>query len=269
MSGPVAILTPLYQKILTYEEEISLGQLQHFLGGYDRYFVVPEGLQLNFPGFEKCDFDPHFFTGTDAYSQLLLSPQFYARFSEYDYVLIYQLDCLVFSDRLGEWCQAGYDYIGAPLFRSKNKPEKGFSRVGNGGLSLRKVGSFLKVLDSRRYLDEPVPFWHEYFSVELADLKDWSPLRRPVKKLQVLRQARRGVEWYSQQYTLNEDLFWSDRAKLFYPDFKIAPIDFGLRFAFEAHPRYCFEQNNRQLPFGCHAWAKHDRAFWEPYLIKT
>lgn len=269
MSKLVAVLTPVYHEELAPEEKISLGHLRHFLSSYDRYFIVPKGLQLRLPGFERCDFDPHFFTHTDAYSKLLLSPQFYEKFSDYEYILIYQLDCLVFSDQLAEWCRAGYDYIGAPLFRNKDEPQKGFSRVGNGGLSLRKVESFLKVLDSKRYEEEEVSYWKQMFTVPLKDLERFPIPGRWLKKTKVLRDARRGVGWYASLYTLNEDLFWSDRAKLFYPEFNIAPIDVALRFAFEAHPRYCFEQNNCQLPFGCHAWAKWDRAFWEPYLIKA
>jgi hypothetical protein len=68
-------------------------------------------------------------------------------------------------------------------------------------------------------------------------------------------------------YSLNEDLFWSDRARLFQPKFKIAPLDMSLRFSFDAYPNVCFQQNGRRLPFGAHAWARWDREFWEPYLI--
>jgi hypothetical protein len=89
-----------------------------------------------------------------------------------------------------------------------------------------------------------------------------------VKKLKVLRDVRKGVSWFAANYTLNEDLFWSDRAKLFYPNFKTAPVDVALHFSFERFPRYCFQKNGNQLPFGCHAWARWDREFWEPYLLK-
>jgi len=46
-------------------------------------------------------------------------------------------------------------------------------------------------------------------------------------------------------------------------------VEEGLRFAFEGAPRMCFELNQQKLPFGCHAWAKFDRSFWEPYLIAS
>ena len=64
------------------------------------------------------------------------------------------------------------------------------------------------------------------------------------------------------------DLLWADVAVHYNPDFKIADVATGLRFGFEVAPRICFERNHRQLPFGCHAWPRYDREFWEPYLLK-
>ena len=76
-----------------------------------------------------------------------------------------------------------------------------------------------------------------------------------------------GVQWETRQSTENEDRFWSERAVRFDPDFKVAPFDLSFKFAFECEPRMCFEKNDHQLPFGCHAWPRYDRAFWEPYLL--
>ncbi len=261
----VAILTPFHRPALTAEEKIAYRHLTRFLGAYDRYALIPEGLSLPYSDVEKLSFPRQHFQSRQAYSRLLLSPRFYEKFTRYRYLLLYQLDCLVFSSDLEHWCSLGYDYIGAPLFHDTTDPAKGFSRVGNGGLSLRRVDTFLKVLASTR-----IPPWKEVLTAPLPDLHHFpSPLSRLLKRLKVIRQARRGVRWYTAHYTLNEDLFWSDRARLFYPAFKIAPIEIGLRFAFEAHPRYCFEQNNRQPPFGAHAWTKWDRAFWEPFLTNS
>jgi len=67
---------------------------------------------------------------------------------------------------------------------------------------------------------------------------------------------------------LNEDCFWSFKAADYYPGFKIASVSDGLSFSFEAAPRRCFERNVDHLPFGCHAWGKYDRKFWEPFLLK-
>jgi hypothetical protein len=40
----------------------------------------------------------------------------------------------------------------------------------------------------------------------------------------------------------------------------------ALKFGFEQHPQLCYELNNQQLPFGCHAWEKYDYEFWEKYM---
>ena len=78
----------------------------------------------------------------------------------------------------------------------------------------------------------------------------------------MVKEARKGINWYSNNYSLNEDLFWSQRAKLFCPDFKIAPVELAIEFAFEANPRYCYKLINKKLPFGAHAWERYDKEFW-------
>jgi hypothetical protein len=263
----IAVLIPLYKDSITADEQISLRQLDYFLSAYQRIVVKPASLKKTLPGCKIVDFSDHHFSSIAAYSKLLLSPFFYETFSSFEYILIYQLDCLVFSDNLVQWCKEGYDYIGSPLFQ-KNSVRPKFSRVGNGGFSLRKVKSFLKVLNSKRYIDEHVSFWKEFLFTHIPDLGEWVPSQRWQKKIKILRQARKGVEWYAGNYTLNEDLFWSDRARLFDLNFKIAPLEDALRFSFERNPRICFEKNNHQIPFGCHAWTKWDRAFYETYMME-
>jgi hypothetical protein len=264
----VAIVVPIYKDRLSPEESISFNHVTRFLGEYEKYVIAPKHLKVQFPGFYTKLFDDHAFTSVGSYSKLLLSQQFYEAFEDYKYILIYQLDCLIFSDELIEWCKADYDYIGAPWFKSKTEPSKGFSRVGNGGLSLRNVDAFLRVLNAKRYSEDCVSYLKDLLASDLDDLYALSPLKRFIKKLRVFRDVRRGVRWYTHHYTLNEDHFWTDRAKLFYPGFNIAPVDIALRFSFERFPRYCFLQNNFQLPFGCHAWTRWDREFWEPYLLR-
>ena len=255
VNDTVAIVIPIYQKTFTESELLSIKQLSIFNRKVDIIIVTPKGITVaTIERFNKeIKFDKKYFQTNSTYSKLLLSKEFYFCFKEYQYILIYQLDCLVFSSNLSDWCNLGYDYIGAPLFQNKNNPKSGFSRVGNGGLSLRRVDSFLKVLNSDKALS-----WQQFIKEPLSDRPFWDIKKR----ISVFRQVRIGIKWYSKLYSLNEDLFWSDRAKLFYPDFKIAPIDIGLKFAFEAHPQYCYEKNNFSLPFGAHAWGKWDKAFW-------
>ncbi|NQT91084.1 MAG: hypothetical protein HQ558_07510, partial [Candidatus Omnitrophica bacterium] len=154
----ICIVTPFYKEAITRDEEISLKHLRHFLGRYDRCLVAPEGLKLDYPDFSIKRFDAGFFEDIPSYTRLLLSREFYEAFAGYKHILIYQFDCLAFSDELMRWCEMGYDYMGGPWLRSKKEPQRGFSRVGNGGLSLRRVESFLKVIDSQRYIKEHVSY---------------------------------------------------------------------------------------------------------------
>jgi hypothetical protein len=259
----VAIAVPVYRENLTPDEKISWRHLNHYLGHYDRFLVLPQGLDFSHPPFREIRFPRACFQSRRDYSRLLLSREFYEAFQEYEYLLIYQLDCLVLADRLRDWCAAGLDYIGAPLFASRTDPLQGTPRVGNGGFSLRRVAGFLQVLKSCR----PDPSPGAWLKHAWNDLNDRPRGRRWLKKIKIWRESRKGGGWYAALYTLNEDLFWSDRARLFDHRFRVASVPEALDFAFEAHPRHCFELNGAKLPFGCHAWPRWDRAFWEPFLL--
>lgn len=160
----VAVVIPVYQANLTDAEQVSLKQCMAVLGNYRVIIVKPAALDLSalqqqYPKLTFQSFDDSFFTGVDAYNRLMVSSSFYKAFTSYQYILIYQLDAFVFRDELKEWCARGYDYIGAP---SLHQPEFDTIPAGsaqdfanalsthrvvlNGGLSLRKVSSFLRYL---------------------------------------------------------------------------------------------------------------------------
>jgi Protein of unknown function (DUF5672) len=268
----VVVVVPVYKERLTADEEISLRHLRHYLGDYPRYAFAPTTLNVPLAGFEIKRFHDKFFRNTSTYSMLLLSKDFYRAFSAYDYILVYQLDALVFSDRLSEWCTKGLDYVGAPWFRTPITAFVSEPRVGNGGLSLRRIGGFLKVLESKRYAVDPQAYWESFCAARPRHAR---LLNLPRKYLKRLR-AFNGVGWETSRWPSgktspfgpNEDCFWSFEAVKYYPDFRIASVTEALRFAFEIEPRRCFEMNNGRLPFGCHGWAKYDRSFWEPYLLR-
>ncbi len=253
----VAIIVPIYKNQLNENELVSLSKLDHYLSNYSIYSIGPKNTSRRFPNYKFCELNPKYFNDVASYSKLLLTKEFYKCFANYDFMLIYQIDCLVFSSDLDHWCDLGYDYIGAPWFRVKKNAKSGFSRVGNGGLSLRKIKSFLNVLNSKKPKS-----WLSFLNESFPDKKFWD-LK---SKFQVYREVKYGIDWYIQNYSLNEDIFWSDRARLFDSKFKIAPIEIGLKFAFEAHPEYCFIKNNYQLPFGAHAWEMWGKSFWKDYL---
>jgi hypothetical protein len=265
----VAIAVPLSTRPgFTPEEEISLRHLLHFLGEYDKYFVAPKSLKIHHDAFQVKAFSDNFFGSVAAHSKLMLSPVFYEAFHDYKYVVNYHLDSLVFADQLEFWCQTDLDYIGPPWLPCEDSPWVRVPRVGNGGFSLRKVDSFLKVLSSTRYSVDPAKYWERFCASRPKHAQYLNIHRKYLKRLRRFN----GVQWeMSRLYTGkaggNEDHFWSDEAVKYFPDFKVASIEEGLRFAFEVAPRLCFEMNNRTLPFGCHAWYKFDRTFWEPYLL--
>ena len=265
----VAVAVPMSNRSqLTADEEISFRHLRHFLGRYDKYLVVPKTLNLDFPGFGKKVFDDRFFGSVQAYRRLVFSPRFYEAFRDYKYTLIYHPDALVFSDQLEYWCDADFDYIGAPWVVHKDAPYAGQGahegKVGNGGFALIKIESFLKVFYSPVYQVEPSQYWRLAHGQKPMFERLWHLPKRLLKQFRVFN----GAQWELDRYGSNDDTFWANRAAHYYPQFRIAPVQTALRFAFECVPRYCFELNNGALPFGCHAWARYDREFWEPYLLK-
>lgn len=267
----VAIVVPRPNEVLTPDEEISLRHLDYHLSEYDRFFVVPEHVSVQRRGFDSVKFAGDAFASHRNYDRFMLTPYLYEAFQEYEHILIYQLDCLVFSDRLLDFCGLDYDYIGAPWMRRRGVDAWELDRVGNGGLSLRRIDAFLSVLHSRRYVDQRKSLWRDMLNVRVSDMhfrQNSNPIWKQARKVRELLKIRQGVESYLPGYSRQEDYFWSDRAVFFNPGFHVAPIDVGLRFAFERAPRLCYEINGGTLPFGAHAWAKWDRAFWEPFLLK-
>lgn len=269
----VAVVVPAYKEQMSADESVSVRHLRHFLGGYDKYLVSPDKLNFSLEGFEVKRFSHEFFYNPLTYSALLLSRDFYQTFNEYEFILIYQLDALVFSDQLLEWCERGWDYIGAPWIKCKDVDFLEESRVGNGGFSLRRVESFLRVIDSPGYQLE-LDRYQPALRGEIAPQKkepEPGRLRRIARRLKLVNPQEAPLSNIVPQadtFGMNEDYFWSFKARNYYPDFKIAPVADGLRFSFEVVPRQCYELNNRQLPFGCHAWNRYDRSFWKPFLLR-
>lgn len=133
------VVVPVYKSSLSKDEERSLWQARAVLAGFDICFVAPQGLDLKG---ERVEYFPaDFFKSRLDYGRLLNTVDFYARFAKYEYMLVYQLDCWVFKNELDEWCDKGYDYIGAPFF-VKWFAERNLY-VGNGGFSLRKIRSMI------------------------------------------------------------------------------------------------------------------------------
>jgi len=266
----VAIVTPQHRFPLTPEEEISLRHLREYLGKVDRYIIGTQKLPKEMSDFELRRFPAKFFGSAVGYNRLLTTEQFYRAFADYKYILIYQLDCLVFSNALEEWCRKGWDYVGAPWLNDPNDPTKGFAGVGDGGLSLRNVASALAVLTSKQLLEDPMVRGSK------------TRLFRSTPKLKsaattaktVLHQYgfHNNVRWLIREQIkhpkFHEDEFWAFDAPKVVTEFRIPSPHRALDFSFEIAPDYCLKENSGRMPFGCHGWAKYDRKFWEPFLLK-
>lgn len=262
-----AIVVPVYRTTLTPDEEISLASIRKHLSGYGICFIAPESLDLSLvlkAGESSERFPDDFFKGIAGYNRLLKSSGFYERFTNSDYLLISQLDCLIFSSDLNQWMAMGYDYLAAPWFKGFAKDHRpGLWRVGNGGLSLRRVKSCLRILEKKIVRGSIYPRWGHYA---------WKP---PLESLEsgiyTKISALSGLNLFSQYHTVedelkkfpyNEDVFWAIEASKFDPTFRVAPAEEALPFAFEVSPRWSLEQTGGRLPFGCHAWARYEREFW-------
>lgn len=222
MENRVAVVIPFYHKILSELENISFSQCIKILEKYPIILLIPNGLNVDEYLIRQNIFiqevDSIILESKEAYNRFMLSKEFYSLFIKYEFILIYQLDAFVFSDRLIEFCQLNYDYIGAPWLEGLYYPaslERCLWYVGNGGFSLRKVSSILYILNQSKELS----------------------------------------------ISVNEDVFFSSRQS---DKFRIAPISVAVDFAFEASVEECFALNNYKLPFGCHAWEKHNWEFFKP-----
>src|SRR5258708_17931684 len=120
MKKKIAIVIPTHKINFSKEEALSLKHIKHFLKKYDKFLVLPKkfkGKKFKIEGFKRTIyFNSDYFISVPAYCEMLNTKNFYQEFKDYEYILIYQLDVLVFSDQLQEWCNKVYDYIVASFF---------------------------------------------------------------------------------------------------------------------------------------------------------
>lgn len=158
------IVVPIYKYELNPIEKLSLERLIKIIQGknYPLFLVKPETLDCtnyhnlinNRTKYVEICFNDKYFKDIQGYSQLCLSYKFYDKFSPYEYMYIYQLDCYLIEDHLADWCEFGYDYVGGPILSTgagwdtlDKKTNKWEPKVGNGGFSLRKIFTFKELTD--------------------------------------------------------------------------------------------------------------------------
>ena len=171
----ICVIIPIYKEKLSEEEAYAVDRSVEVLKNRKLYFVAPAGMnstwyESKYPQVKWETFATKYFKNIFMYSRLLLSEHFYSRFSEYEYMLVVQPDVWILSedDKLDYFMQFSYDYIGAPwkqeeklypvIFKGMNHLEKVakkwgipfnqplMARVGNGGMSLRKISAMLDII---------------------------------------------------------------------------------------------------------------------------
>lgn len=218
----VCVVIPVY-KALSASDIEALAMYRRVFSRRDIWCAVPAGLgQQTLAaltgsfGFKLKEFDSSFFESVNSYSRLLTLPLFYRAFSDYQYMLIAQLDAVCFRDDLDSWCGKGYDYIGAPwchLCRHVCNPEAtrpDENLVGNGGLSLRRIDVFLQQLPNdglrdfvpedlkiMQYLDLKTPRCDEALRFSVESYANVHVLRNGIKAMG-MHQIRKIYPWLYQ-----------------------------------------------------------------------
>ena len=249
------IVIPVY-KSLGFMDILVVRQAVEMTKGFNKVFVAPKNFLFDssfdeFRHFEVEYFSKEFFHNIEGYNRLMLSSEFYERFILYENILIHQTDAHLFKEELEYWCMQGYDYIGAPWYFPDYKDNRlvlfvktrfmkffyadehindlrHINKVGNGGLSLRKVSSALAVLQAV-----------------------------PPALIEKYRKAS--------HYVYNEDTFWALEAKVVKKDFRIPKMKDAMRFSLEKNADLAYQQI-AELPFGCHAFDVHSTEFWEKHI---
>ncbi len=244
----VAVVIPVYKQTVDQSERLALAQCCRVFRNRTIVAVAPESLVLS--GIAELRdlsierFPDECFRGIAGYNRLMLSPDFYARFLSFRYILVHQLDAFVFSDQLDEWMEKGYDYVGAPW-----------------------IG--LRYDSSHPVVHRDLPFWargfFSWFQATKAVGNGGFSLRRVRAHFWSLRLLRRKAE----RVRINEDVFWSVLVPLYLPFFRIPGQSEALAFAFETSPRLCYTLAEERLPFGCHGWEAHDPSFWRPHIERA
>lgn len=159
----VVAVVPVHTAQLSDAEWQTVAHNLQVLQGLKMVLLVPERVDVEaFPEFvSSCEIQrvpDHWMTpgSLHGYNEMMLSADFYALFDAYDYMLVCQPDAWLFRNEVMAWCRRGFDYVGAPWWRKGiwswpllslffPKRRKLYGKVGNGGLSLRRIDAFIHV----------------------------------------------------------------------------------------------------------------------------
>ena len=173
-SDSVAITTPIWRANPTDEEIAFLRLTDRSNSDVLRWFCAPKGLDVSFyerrfPEWRIQRFPDEVFESVTSYSRWLTEPDFYKTFHDVEFVTICQLDAVLVRD-IRRLDLSGMDYLGSPWIpsikvltpgnriyvASRQGGEQGMwvtkrfgrsLRVGNGGLSIRRIDAHIKATE--------------------------------------------------------------------------------------------------------------------------
>jgi hypothetical protein len=258
---PVCVVIPVYTTDLSPAEWLSLDQCVTVLRNHPIVIAKPESLDITpltrrHAQLRQENFRDAYFVGIQGYNRMMLSDEFYARFSAYQFILIHQLDAFVFSDQLLYWCERGYDYIGAPWIAQSNIP----SRISLMRAAVRRR---LFRLIGKRYRNQVMDHHaQQHYSAGNGGFS----LRRVAKMREILSRLSTRAEDYRQnkRSPWAEDIFFSIEANRYRQNLRIPGFAEATNFAWETYPGVAAHFATAALPFGCHAWNKLHRDDWQP-----
>jgi hypothetical protein len=172
------------------------------------------------------------FINVQSYNALMLQPWFYELFtSDYEWMLIHQLDAFLLSNQIQKFCELGYHYYGTPwlidfpqyrtLFnRHPIKINRRHFQVGNGGLSLRHLEKTVDLLQRKQ------DHVSKAFFMEDAFFGYWGSM---------------------DEY------------------FRACPVNIAATFSSESNPEHWVKLTNK-LPMGFHGYEVWSQDFYKPLL---
>lgn len=243
MISPIIII-PIYKPTLNKFETISVNRCFEILGNYKIRFIAPQGLDISYykEYIQRAEikFLPaKYFKSPQTYNNLLRSLFFFEQLLPHTHMLMYHTDSYVFRDELMYWCEKGYDYIGAPMYKWDEtiEPTK-YIGVGNGGFSLHNINSAIHILKS----------WKITYT--LKDLNKWYlkyNFNGKVKYLLYYLKSFIGFGRFSKsgfnQCKINEDVFWGIYVPKSFKNYNVADFNNALKFSMEYNCKKLFEQN--------------------------
>ena len=113
------VIVPIYKKTLNEIEYLCLSNYRKKLSGLPFGFIAPMDIEEDYytkkwDGLPVKKFATWCADSLDDYNRLLMTPEFYSGFLNYDYMLILQLDGWLIKgkEELKRFLQMGYDYMG-------------------------------------------------------------------------------------------------------------------------------------------------------------